>query len=98
ERANIIAALGQANSRISGKGGAADLLGISASTLASRIKSLGIECVRYAKTIWPIARSFEVLEDLRSEAQLCPVRGALRRAFRARCERRRAEASYLLWD
>ena len=49
ERANIIAALRQANSRISGKGGAADLLGISASTLASRIKSLGIERVSYAK-------------------------------------------------
>jgi len=43
ERANVIAALRQANSRISGKGGAADPLGISPSTLASRIKSLGIE-------------------------------------------------------
>ena len=43
ERANIIAALRQANSKISGKGGAADMLGINASTLASRIKTLGIE-------------------------------------------------------
>ena len=43
ERANVIAALRQANSRISGKGGAADLLGINASTLASRMKTLGIE-------------------------------------------------------
>jgi transcriptional regulator with GAF, ATPase, and Fis domain len=43
ERANVIAALRQANSRISGKGGAADLLGIRPSTLASRIKALGIE-------------------------------------------------------
>jgi DNA-binding NtrC family response regulator len=43
ERANIIAALRQTNSRISGKGGAADLLAINASTLASRIRSLEIE-------------------------------------------------------
>ena len=50
ERANVIAALRQANSRISGRGGAADLLGISPSTLASRMKSLGIERGRYEKT------------------------------------------------
>ena len=43
ERANIIAALRQTNSRISGKSGAADLLAINASALASRIRSLGIE-------------------------------------------------------
>jgi transcriptional regulator with GAF, ATPase, and Fis domain len=43
QRANILAALRQANSRISGKGGAADLLGINPATLTSRIKSLGID-------------------------------------------------------
>ncbi len=43
ERANVICALRQANSRISGKGGAADLLGIRPSTLASRIKALHIQ-------------------------------------------------------
>jgi transcriptional regulator with GAF, ATPase, and Fis domain len=43
ERANILAALRQANGKVSGKGGAAALLGINASTLASRIKTLGIE-------------------------------------------------------
>ncbi len=43
ERANVIAALRQASSRISGKGGAADLLGINPATLTSRIKSLGID-------------------------------------------------------
>ncbi|MBL8229151.1 MAG: sigma 54-interacting transcriptional regulator [Bryobacterales bacterium] len=42
ERVNIIAALSQAEYRISGKGGAADLLGIHASTLTSRMKALGI--------------------------------------------------------
>ncbi|MBL8292082.1 MAG: sigma 54-interacting transcriptional regulator [Bryobacterales bacterium] len=43
ERANIITALRQAGSRVSGQGGAADLLGIHPSTLASRMKMLGIE-------------------------------------------------------
>ncbi len=42
ERANLITALRQAHFRISGKGGAADLLGIHASTLTSRMKALGI--------------------------------------------------------
>jgi len=42
ERANVIAGLRQAKSRISGEGGAADLLGINPSTLASRMKALGI--------------------------------------------------------
>ena len=50
ERANIVAALRQAKSRVSGKGGAADLLGINASTLASRIRSLGIKRTSYART------------------------------------------------
>jgi transcriptional regulator with GAF, ATPase, and Fis domain len=43
ERANVLAALRQANFRISGKGGAAELLGIHAATLTSRLKALGID-------------------------------------------------------
>ena len=43
ERDNILAALRRANSRISGNGGAAQLLGINPGTLASRIKALGIQ-------------------------------------------------------
>jgi transcriptional regulator with GAF, ATPase, and Fis domain len=42
ERANLLAALRAADFRISGKGGAAELLGINAGTLASRLKALGI--------------------------------------------------------
>ncbi|MEP7353226.1 MAG: sigma 54-interacting transcriptional regulator [Acidobacteriota bacterium] len=42
ERTNVLTALRQANFRVSGKGGAADLLGINPATLASRIKALGI--------------------------------------------------------
>ena len=42
ERANILAALRHAGLRVSGKGGAAELLGINPGTLASRIKALGI--------------------------------------------------------
>ena len=42
ERANVMAALRQAKFRVSGSGGAADLLGIHPATLASRIKALGI--------------------------------------------------------
>lgn len=42
ERANVLAALRQAGFRVSGKGGAADLLDINPGTLASRIKALGI--------------------------------------------------------
>jgi DNA-binding NtrC family response regulator len=43
ERANVLSALRQANFRISGKGGAAELLGINAGTLTSRLKALGID-------------------------------------------------------
>ena len=43
ERANVVAALRQAHYKISGKGGAADLLGINPGTLASRLKALGID-------------------------------------------------------
>ena len=42
ERSNILAAMRAANFRISGSGGAADLLGINPGTLASRLKALGI--------------------------------------------------------
>ncbi len=43
ERDNVLAALRQAGGRISGKSGAAELLGINPATLTSRIKALGIE-------------------------------------------------------
>lgn len=43
ERANIVAALRQANFKVSGKGGAAELLGIRPGTLESRIKVFGID-------------------------------------------------------
>jgi transcriptional regulator with GAF, ATPase, and Fis domain len=43
ERANVMCALRQANFRISGRGGAAELLGINAGTLASRLKAMGID-------------------------------------------------------
>jgi len=42
ERDNIIAALEQADWRVSGAGGAAEILGIKPTTLASRLKRLGI--------------------------------------------------------
>ena len=42
ERANVLAALEQSGSRVSGKGGAAELLGVNPATLASRLKALGI--------------------------------------------------------
>jgi transcriptional regulator with GAF, ATPase, and Fis domain len=43
ERANILAALRQAGGRIRGPGGAAELLVLKPTTLASRIKALGIQ-------------------------------------------------------
>lgn len=43
EKQNLVAALEHAGWRVSGEGGAADLLGIKSSTLAYRIKSLEIE-------------------------------------------------------
>jgi transcriptional regulator with GAF, ATPase, and Fis domain len=43
ERDNLIAALRQTQWRISGAGGAAELLGINASTLRSRLKAMGID-------------------------------------------------------
>jgi transcriptional regulator with GAF, ATPase, and Fis domain len=43
ERETIISALKQTNGKVSGPGGAAKLLGMKPSTLASRISSLGID-------------------------------------------------------
>jgi len=43
DRANILAALKLASGRISGKNGAAELLGIKSTTLASRMKALNIK-------------------------------------------------------
>ena len=43
ERDNIIAALKQAGWRVSGMGGAAEILGVKPTTLASRLKRFGIE-------------------------------------------------------
>jgi transcriptional regulator with GAF, ATPase, and Fis domain len=42
ERESIVAALKQSGGRIFGEGGAAELLGMKPTTLASRIKALGI--------------------------------------------------------
>jgi len=42
QKKNTIAALKQANWRVSGAGGAADLLGIKPTTLADRVRTLGI--------------------------------------------------------
>ncbi len=43
DRTNITAALKQTGGKVSGKDGAAELLGIKPTTLASRMASLGIE-------------------------------------------------------
>ena len=43
EQANVLAALRQTGFRVSGKGGAAELLGINPGTLSSRLKALGID-------------------------------------------------------
>jgi len=42
QKQNLIAALKQSGWRVSGKGGAAELLGIKPTTLSDRIKSLAI--------------------------------------------------------
>ncbi len=42
QKRNLIAALGQANWKVSGPGGAADLLGVKSTTLADRIRIFGI--------------------------------------------------------
>ncbi len=46
ERANLLAALEAANWKIYGAGGAAQLLGVKPTTLASRLRSLGIKKMR----------------------------------------------------
>jgi transcriptional regulator with GAF, ATPase, and Fis domain len=43
ERANLLAALQLTNWKVSGRGGAAKLLGVKSTTLASRMKAMGIE-------------------------------------------------------
>ncbi len=43
ERANVLAALRHAQFRVSGRGGAAELLGVNPRTLASRLKALGLD-------------------------------------------------------
>lgn len=46
ERDNLLAALNAANGKIYGPGGAAELLGMKATTLASRLQAMGIKKVR----------------------------------------------------
>jgi transcriptional regulator with GAF, ATPase, and Fis domain len=46
ERESIVAALKEANGRVFGENGAADLLGMKPTTLASRIKTLGIKRIQ----------------------------------------------------
>lgn len=53
ERDNILAALRQAKFKVSGPGGAAELLGISPGTLESRIRVFGIDKRRQASQIDP---------------------------------------------
>ena len=43
ERANVLAALRQSAFRVSGRGGAAELLGVNPRTLTSRLKALGLD-------------------------------------------------------
>jgi transcriptional regulator with GAF, ATPase, and Fis domain len=42
QKKNLVLALKQANWKVSGPGGAADLLGIKSTTLADRIRTFGI--------------------------------------------------------
>ena len=46
DRANIVAALEACGGKVFGRGGAAELLNVRPTTLASRIKALGIEVKR----------------------------------------------------
>jgi transcriptional regulator with GAF, ATPase, and Fis domain len=48
ETANILAALKQANGKIFGRGGAAEILGMRPTTLASRVKALGLRKAYFA--------------------------------------------------
>ena len=42
ERANLVAALERSGGKVYGSGGAAELLGVPSTTLASRLRALGI--------------------------------------------------------
>ena len=42
ERANLVAALERSGGKVYGSGGAAELLGVPSTTLASRLRTLGI--------------------------------------------------------
>jgi len=44
ERESIAAALDQSGGKVSGPGGAAELLGMKPTTLSSRMKTLGLKC------------------------------------------------------
>jgi transcriptional regulator with GAF, ATPase, and Fis domain len=46
ERASLIAALDRSGGKVSGPGGAAELLGVPPTTLASRLRALGIGRLR----------------------------------------------------
>jgi transcriptional regulator with GAF, ATPase, and Fis domain len=48
QKKNLLAALRQTNWRVSGKGGAAELLGVRPTTLADRIKSFGVRKPRHS--------------------------------------------------
>ena len=54
DRANILSALEACNGKVFGRGGAAELLDLKPTTLAARIKTLGI---RYERTATSEARS-----------------------------------------
>ena len=49
ERANILAALAACNGKVFGAGGAAAMLDLKPTTLASRMKALGISAARATK-------------------------------------------------
>jgi len=53
DRANILSALEACNGKVSGRGGAAELLELKPTTLAARIKALGIRHERAAKAASP---------------------------------------------
>jgi transcriptional regulator with GAF, ATPase, and Fis domain len=67
ERDSILSALAQTNGKISGPRGAAELLGMKPTTLASRIKALGLK----SKPIWTIkfVGALVILLDAQLEAR-----------------------------
>jgi transcriptional regulator with GAF, ATPase, and Fis domain len=54
ERANLLGALNRAGGRVSGAGGAAEILGVNPNTLASRLRALGISRNYSTSTTRPI--------------------------------------------